>query len=298
MIIQDMVAKGLITPPTWLPNNTIYLCIGGSHAYGTNRPDSDFDIRGITIPPKHMIFPHLEGHIHGFGTPPAKFEQWDGEKHVIYKDKEYDFDVKSIIKFFELARKSNPETLEMLFMEPNCVMHSTKIFEEHIKPNRHMFLSRRCFYTFKGYAMSQLHKMYKAGREGNRHKIVAKHGYDVKFASNVVRLLDFAEQILSTGELDLQANREHIKAVKRGDFTPEEIKEYAKEKEKSLEKLHDESPLPKTPPENRLRGILMDCLESHYGSLSDAISTPERGKTALREIQSVMQKYSDFINSP
>jgi hypothetical protein len=31
----------------WLKSRTIFLCLSGSHAYGTATPESDVDLRGI-----------------------------------------------------------------------------------------------------------------------------------------------------------------------------------------------------------------------------------------------------------
>lgn len=34
MLLQKLEKRGLIQPPAWLPANTMYLTIMGSHAYG------------------------------------------------------------------------------------------------------------------------------------------------------------------------------------------------------------------------------------------------------------------------
>ena len=63
----DPNLRGLINPPGFVVDGSQYLTIAGSHAYGTNRPDSDFDIMGFCMPTKEVVFPHLAGEIHGFG---------------------------------------------------------------------------------------------------------------------------------------------------------------------------------------------------------------------------------------
>ena len=52
--------------PKWVHDNCVYLVLTGSHAYGTNTPESDYDYAGITVPPKEVILPHLAGKIIGF----------------------------------------------------------------------------------------------------------------------------------------------------------------------------------------------------------------------------------------
>jgi len=40
---------------TWLNERLLYLTRHGSHAYGTNRIDSDLDLRGIFVAPGNII---------------------------------------------------------------------------------------------------------------------------------------------------------------------------------------------------------------------------------------------------
>jgi uncharacterized protein len=67
VLLQKLYKEKLITPPKWLPDNTCYMVVMGSHAYGVNSSDSDFDIYGVCIPPKDLVFPHTAGEIPGFG---------------------------------------------------------------------------------------------------------------------------------------------------------------------------------------------------------------------------------------
>lgn len=90
----------------------------------------------------------------------------------------------------------------------------------------------------------------------------------MKFAYHVVRLLDKAEQILTLGDIDLQRNREHLKAIRRGDVSEAEIRKWASDKEAQLEKAYTnmDSPLPYGPPEDKIKTLLLQCLEEHYGN--------------------------------
>src|SRR6184192_4198305 len=61
-LIKRLTEQKLISPPAWLPANTMYLTIMGSIAYGvadTNEDEfqSDFDVYGFCIPPKEVISP-------------------------------------------------------------------------------------------------------------------------------------------------------------------------------------------------------------------------------------------------
>jgi hypothetical protein len=126
MIIDKLVKSQTIHPPKWLPNNTMFLTITGSDAYGVTSGESDVDIYGWCIPPKEDVFPHLRGEINGFGNHIQRFEQWS-EHHVRSLDGkvEYDFTVFNVVKYFQLCMDNNPNMIDTLFTPRRCVVHST-----------------------------------------------------------------------------------------------------------------------------------------------------------------------------
>lgn len=168
-VVIELRDKGLIAScPPWLPTNVQYLTIMGSHAYGvadTSVRDKipDFDVYGWCIPPKEMIFKHLTGWIPGFGPDPQGFDQWQ-KPHIFDEDalgghgKEWDFQIFSIVKQFELCRQNNPNMIDSLFTPENCVLHCTEV-GRMVRDNRKMFLSKEAWKKFRGYAWSQLKKM-------------------------------------------------------------------------------------------------------------------------------------------
>jgi len=293
MLLQKLESRGLISPPAFIPSNTMYLSIMGSHAYGvadTSVKDkiADYDHIGFCIPPKNLIFPNLDGYVPGFGED-KKFEEkqlWGEwiQHHVLDESarKEYDFTIYSIVKFFELLRQNNPNIIDTLYAPINCVVHTTNV-GTMVRDNRQLFLSKLAWKKYRGYAQKQLHKMESKEAEGSRVEIIEKFGYDVKFAYNIVRLLDEAEQILMTGDINLQQAREQMKAIRRGDWTPEEIRQWYMSKEKSLEAAYVSCKLPERPDETKVRKLLLECLEEHYGSLSAVVGQPDWAIDALRK---------------
>jgi len=205
-LLSDLNSKGLISPPSFVVDNTQYLCVMGSQSYGTANDDSDWDIYGFVIPPKTMIFPHLDGAIEGFGRQKQRFETWQ-QHHVEDKNarKQYDFQLYSIIRYFHLCMENNPNMIDSLFVPQHCILHSTHV-GNLVRENRKMFLHKGAWHKFKGYAFSQVKKMQSQTREGKRAEVVAEFGYDLKFGSHCVRLLNEVEQILIEGDLDLQRN--------------------------------------------------------------------------------------------
>lgn len=378
--IQYLEQKKLIKPPRWLSTNVHYETMMGSVAYGVSGDTSDTDIYGFCIPTKELVFPHLAGDIPGFGRQKERFEQYQ-EHHIMDADaaagkgKEYDVQIFSIVKYFQLAMENNPNMIDSLFTPQFCVLHITKI-GSMVRENRKMFLHKGAFHKFRGYAHSQLHKMSEATREkvrefeaeyeipstnylgqrfeeiadflgrrheinpfiadlspifatlektfitsedqkkgvtalhryqklvkdgdahpvGGRKEIVEKFGFDVKFAYHVLRLSDECEQILEHGDIDLQRSRELLKSIRRGEISEKDIRMMFSEKEKYLEKLYSESKLPHSPDEDKIKTLLLSCLEEHYGSLDKCIVQPDQAVNALRQIQDVLDRNKNVLN--
>lgn len=292
--IQQLADKGLISPPRFLPANVHYETIMGSMAYGVSSDSSDMDIYGFCIPPKDMIFPHLAGEIPGFGTQKKRFEQYQIH-HVFDRDalaghgRTYDLQIFNIVKYFQLAMENNPNMIDSLFTPQTCVLHITRI-GNMVREQRHIFLHKGAWQKFKGYAYSQLHKMTTKNPQGKRKEIRDEYGYDVKYAYNLVRLLYEVEQILLEGDIDLQRPREHLKAIRRGEVSEADVRQWAADKEKHLEKSYLESNLPVQPDEAKIKALLLHCLEEHYGSLEKCIVEPDAARAALREIQETLDR--------
>jgi uncharacterized protein len=297
--LQRLTERGLLRPPRWLPANVQYETVMGSVAYGVSSDASDMDVYGWAIPPKEDVFPHLRGEILGFGRQAKRFEQFQ-EHHVRDADalaghgRTYDLTVFGVVKFFALAMENNPNVIDSLFTPATCVLHSTRV-GNLVRENRRLFLHRGAWPKFKGYAYSQLHKLANKQPQGKRAELVARHGYDTKFAYHVVRLLGEAEQILLEGDIDLQRDNERLKAIRRGEWTEERLRQWAADKEADLERAYADSKLPAAPDEARLKALLLNCLEEHYGSLEGCVVQPDRAVAALRAVQAELDRVRDLL---
>lgn len=287
-LIDRLQKQKLCSPPKWLSDNTMYLCIMGSMAYGVSTNDSDCDIYGFCVPPKRMIVQPFNECVPGFDKL-HQFEQWT-EHHIIDKgaDKEYDFSVYNITKYFRLVMENNPNMIDSLFVPRNCVIHSTPISEK-LREHRKRFLHKGSWHKFKGYAYSQVHKMNikSPDKDSKRYESVLEYGYDVKFAYHCVRLLNEVEQILIEGDLDLQRNREQLKSIRRGEWSFEEIIEYFKDKEKQLEEVYLKSELPYGPDGPKIRSLLVELLEMHY-DLSEYKDERSEAEKKIEEIKKIL----------
>lgn len=121
-----------------LKNNIILLGLGGSYAYGTNNENSDLDIRGIATHNSEDILTR------------KGFEQVVNEAT--------DTTVYSLEKIINLLSNCNPNTIEILGLEPWQYLYISSIGQELIN-NKDMFLSKRAVHSFGGYATAQLRRL-------------------------------------------------------------------------------------------------------------------------------------------
>ena len=276
----------------------IYKTISGSHLYGTARPDSDMDIRGVCLPPMTALL----------GLSPFEQHEVPGEDTVIY----------DLRKFCRLALNANPNCLELLWVPDDAILEIDN-YGRQLLANRHLFLSTKVVYTYSGYAFAQLKRIeghrrwllnspieptlgqfggvlfagqakfpnqqkqqdYKAAlrnwndyqkwrRERNpaRAKVESEFGLDLKHASHLVRLLCQGRTILTEPDKfcpRLAGNDlETVLAVLHGEWEYEKLVEWARQQEIELKVLADTvSPLPKKPRFNDVEKMVMEMLREY-----------------------------------
>ena len=296
MILDKLIKDSLIHPPKWLDSSSChFLGYAGSVAYGASNDTSDMDCFGFCIPPKYLLFPYsVGGEILGFGSNKERFRVWS-ENHIKTHDKskEYDFSVYNIVDFFQLVMENNPNMLDVLFLPRRCIIHSTPI-AELVRENRKLFLHKGAMHKLRGYAFSQMSKIKNKNNASNpkRQADIEKNGYDTKFAMNVVRLCLQAEQILTEQNLDLERNSEILKSVRRGEWTLETVEQWFTEKELALETIYANSTLRYSPDEPAIKELLLQCLEMHYGNLSDAIAKNPSMDKLLEDLRDIIGRYT------
>jgi hypothetical protein len=113
---------------------------------------------------------------------------------------------------------------------------------------------------------------------------------NTKFLYHVVRLMDEVEQIMTEGDIDLRRNREQLKAIRRGDMTEAEVRDHFARKEKELETLYQTSKLPHSPDVPKIRKLLLECLEAHYGNLDNYVVQPDKYLAVLRQVKDLIDQ--------
>jgi hypothetical protein len=135
---------------------TVFLVVSGSRSYGFSNANSDWDYRGIAIPPMSSYV----------GLTP-RFEQCvdaGKDKHVWKNYPEglvqtdADMQVMELTKFCRLASECNPSIIEILFTDPRFYVRKHPIMDR-ILEQKEMFLSKQAKARFCGYALSQLNRI-------------------------------------------------------------------------------------------------------------------------------------------
>jgi predicted nucleotidyltransferase len=296
--VQKLAKAGLIKPPKYVPGGVQYEVIMGSEAYGVSSGDSDRDVYGFWVPPKSFVFPPTAGEIHGFGRLKTKSRFDHFEKHDV-KDPTamngagcvYDLNIYNIVKYFSLCMENNPNMIDSLFVPQRCVLYIAQV-GHMVRDQRHIFLHKGAWKRFKGYAYSQVNKMKVKNPkpDSKRYEDIKKHGYDTKFAYHVVRLLNEVEEILLEHNLTLDQNREQLKAIRRGEWSLQEVLDYFDKKEGELETVYTTSTLQYSPDEEAIKTLLLQCLEEYYGSLEGCVEIPDAERQALRAIDAELDK--------
>ena len=294
-VLYKLIDKELITPPHWFRDNLIFEGDVGSKAYGCQEHghESDLDIASIVMPPKNFLFPHLDGHVNGFGKIRNDFKTYQ-QHHIEFKEMNCQVDILAygISQFFHLAADNNPNVLELLFIPEYCIRHETSIYQ-HIRKNRSLFVHKGCYHKFRGYAYQQLKKLDAGGerKSKRRQESIEKYGFDTKFCYHIVRLLLECEQLLETGKMRLDRDARMYKAVRNGEWTVEQVKEFFYDKSPAIEKLYDTSDLQYEPDREQIRSLLVECIEIHYGRITKTVDLPTDRDRFIVELEEVISKY-------
>jgi predicted nucleotidyltransferase len=119
-------------------NLLVFYGIRGSHLYGTDTPDSDTDYHGIFMhPEKEWLKMH---------SPCDE-----------YSDNKNDVVIFEMKKYMNLALSANPTVIEMMFTPSKFIIFDSQV-SKALFNHRSIFITKKCFYSFSGYARDQIKK--------------------------------------------------------------------------------------------------------------------------------------------
>lgn len=191
--------------------------------------------------------------------------------HIMRTDvaEKYDFALFEIRKYFRLLLGSNPNVLSLLWIPENMFI-TRNGWGKLILENRHLFISKRLYKTFGGYAYGQLQRMCRlctnqAYQGAKRRERFEKFGYDCKNAAHLIRLLKMGIEVLATGEICVyRHDAKMLKEIKVGGWTLEQVQVEAKRLQDLLEEAFVRCNLPDKPDFQKAENLLIQILTEHF----------------------------------
>ena len=143
MVEQEMAEKNLILK-----------VLAGSHAYGTQTPNSDHDYLGVFIPNEEYVLGYKVCEQVQIRTNSS------GSKKQNTKD-DTDTTIYALPKFIKLLQANNPTILETLYFHKKNILYCNR-YGTRLLEAAPIFTSKKIKHTFLGYAFAQ--------RKGLTHK--------------------------------------------------------------------------------------------------------------------------------
>jgi predicted nucleotidyltransferase len=112
--------------------------VAGSRLYGTATQESDFDSRGVCVPPMRLLLDPFQG----FEVKDSGFEL--GDDRAIF----------SLAKFFELSAKGNPNIVELLYVPADQTLYADARWHRLLE-ERELFITNNVRKAFAGYSFHQ-----------------------------------------------------------------------------------------------------------------------------------------------
>ncbi len=276
-------------------NNPDYLALSGSRLYGTNREDSDTDLRGFTLPPVEYLLGVKE-----FGC--AELAPHD---HKIY----------SLKYFIGLVLHGDPQCTEMLFVPPQFIQKMSTD-ARNVLDKKKDFLSNNIYRRLAGYSYSEWRKAtgvkYLVGERTITedsvindirnifhpdkeemdeviNMLMAKHertlvpsinnlgakrkaefekfGWGVSSGTHAIRLLDQAEELMRTAHLTFpRPNAQVLREIRSGVLDQKAATQVYEEARRKLDETKTKSILPDKPNSQGIWKLYQDIAQKFIAS--------------------------------
>ena len=192
-------------------NKLHLLCISGSYAYGTNREDSDIDIRGIVgLAPEYAN-----------GT----LTDWETKDFS-----ETDTTIHSYRKMLRLMAKGNPDILAFVGQDLDQYLYLSDLGKELVLHHSDFIGANGVYNSFIGYANAQMRRLElsEIGRLTNKKKLVKKIKENIlknaafnmhtKYSTLEMENLNINFTVPETDEEKVMINELYLKNVNIDDF--------------------------------------------------------------------------------
>jgi uncharacterized protein len=240
------------------PGNLIHLFVGGSELHGAKIKDTDdLDIYGVYLEPPELVI----------GLDKQDFYVWStaGDDRRNGPD-DIDVCLYSLRKWAGLAAKGNPTALHFLYAQNLSL--SSQPWREIVQAKT-LFLSKVAAKQFRGFADSQVRRLQGlgTGKKGQRHELIGKHGYDVKAAMHVVRLLNEGIELMKTGKITLpRPEKDLLVTIRTGEYgSLDRVLSLANKLFLELEEAQADSSLPETVDRSSVSKLVTAAYLQYWG---------------------------------
>ncbi|WP_341258238.1 nucleotidyltransferase domain-containing protein [Gordonia malaquae] len=239
--------------------NTILRGQVGSGLHGVTTGADDRDEMGVCIEPRDYVVGLNQFEQWIYRTQPEGVRSGPGDLDLV---------VYSLRKWTRLAAAGNPTVLLLGFIPDDELVHCDE-FGQSLRDNMDMFLSKQAAAKFIGYCRSQLAQLNgeKSRKHTNRPELIAKYGYDTKFAYHAIRLGVQGREYLATGRITLPMPdgwRTYLTGLRLGEVDYVEALMRIEDQLDGLRKLEAESTLPDRPNMDRINAWLIDQYEGWW----------------------------------
>jgi len=141
----------------------LYASMYGSHLYGTSRPESDIDFKGIFLPSKRSCL---------LNNPPRVFSFKTGDSSSKNTSEDIDIQFWSLQYWLELVRKGDTNAVDLLysFTNPQMIVYDSPILGRIFRNHQRLFTAKECK-AYIGYAIGQAKKY---GVKGSRMGVIKR----------------------------------------------------------------------------------------------------------------------------
>ncbi|MBC9927171.1 DNA polymerase beta superfamily protein [Leucobacter sp. cx-169] len=247
----------------------------GSRAYGTATDQSDHDLLGV--------FVESDAELYGLDTAATcNFRlRRDGRLEkmgVSANEAKSAHDVVEmhfhpLRKYVSLAAAGNPTVLSTLWTDlggEDSILAGDAA--EKLTANRDLFLSKHAAYRHAGYARSQREAMLGlSNQRTSRPDLVEAHGYDVKYASHMIRILISGLDLVHDRTYHLPMKDEHLellREIRDGQYSCDDAVAMSEKLEHDLVTAAEDSSLPESVDFTKLNALLKEVRHRHFGALS------------------------------
>lgn len=239
-----------------LPSSIIYIVEGGSRLYRTNGPDSDYDMRGVSIMNEDYIL----------GLKAFEHTKLNGGKEGITTAGDMDAEVFHYDSYIQRIRNGEVIPVEMLHAPKENIIFMDEGYKM-IHDNRHLFFSKNLIRHYKGLIFRHLQQMeanIKKVKKPEKIHRIETYGYETKDFMKAVLFSRICNEFLVSGELNYaRHDAKELLELKNGACkTVEEAKQYVQSLLKERDALMETSTIPNQPAFEPLNVFMKEL--NHY----------------------------------